>query len=577
MNGQTNNSELGELKKDTHRWLELLYKNKLDNYRYALDGTDKRLLLYVETNVERPEIHNLYELLSLKMFFERLDKYSWSAKRVKHFFRLYESLRFSGINGRRQYKLTPVQAFQFANIYGLTRDDGRRLIREVLIMVARKYAKTTAAAGMSVYDLLFGDFNAQAYVGANSYDQAKICFDEIRNIMNDIDPYQKHIRINRESISFKDKTRDSSASCLSANAKTKDGLNASLVIMDEYAQARDTKTKNGADLKNTLTSSMGARREPLTVTITTASEVIDGPFARELEGIKKVMRGELENDSLFASMFLPDEGDREDDPLTWHKVQPHIGITVNEDFYREEWKKAQLSPDNMMVFRTKLLNIMTVKQVQRWISADEIRNLKSASRAKEGSYTMVAFDLSVWDDFSCVAYETYDADANMFRFECEYYIPEESVEKHARRELYRKWNREGWLTFQPGNVVNYEAIAQDIIAKNGDKYIIGIGYDPYHSKEAVNLLSASGAANVMQPVKQTYGAFTSAVEALEMLVKQGKCSFDGNPITEWCFGNCVIDEDKIGNRKPIKMRQDAKIDGAVCCLMTTRLFMDFKR
>ncbi|MFR3549655.1 MAG: hypothetical protein ACLTTW_05205 [Coprobacter sp.] len=35
--------------------------------------------------------------------------------------------------------------------------------------------------------MLFGDANGQTYVAANSYNQAKICFDEIRNILKSLD------------------------------------------------------------------------------------------------------------------------------------------------------------------------------------------------------------------------------------------------------------------------------------------------------------------------------------------------------------------------------------------------------
>ena len=116
-----------------------------------------------------------------------LYKYEWKAKKVRHFFRFYETIRFSGLRGRTRYKLTHLQAYQFASIYGFARADGRRLIRTAYLFVPRKFSKTTSCAAMAVYDMLFGDNNAQAYVGANSYDQAKICFDEIRSIMFDID------------------------------------------------------------------------------------------------------------------------------------------------------------------------------------------------------------------------------------------------------------------------------------------------------------------------------------------------------------------------------------------------------
>lgn len=251
-------------------------------YRKALAGTDARLEAYALELTDNPDAHNLYELLGLRRFYSLFDRYEWRASRVRRFFDFYETLRFSGVNGRQRYKLTPVQAFEFASIFGMARHDGRRLTRLVYIFVPRKFSKTTGAAALAVFDLLFGDHNAQAYVGANSYEQARICFDEIRAIMRDLDPRARHFRVNREKITFRNGERQSLARCLTANARTQDGLSASLVILDEYAQARDTDSRSGAELKNVLTSSMGVRREPLTIIITTASDVVDGPFYREL-------------------------------------------------------------------------------------------------------------------------------------------------------------------------------------------------------------------------------------------------------------------------------------------------------
>lgn len=89
-----------------------------DRYRRALIETDKRIGDYVFGVIDHPDAHNLYEILGVRRFLQMLDKYDWKPKRVKHFFKFYEALRFSGIRGRTRYKLTPVQAYQFANIYG---------------------------------------------------------------------------------------------------------------------------------------------------------------------------------------------------------------------------------------------------------------------------------------------------------------------------------------------------------------------------------------------------------------------------------------------------------------------------
>ena len=162
-----------QLKADTAAELQANRDSYLTKYRYALSDTDKRLTEYVTAVIDNPEAHNLYELLKIKRFFQMLDRWDWRPKRVKKKIRLYESLKFSGTSGRRRYRLTPVQVFQMANIFGFARPDGRRLIRVVYIFVPRKFSKTTFAAFLAVDDMLFGDYNAEAYVGANSYDQAK--------------------------------------------------------------------------------------------------------------------------------------------------------------------------------------------------------------------------------------------------------------------------------------------------------------------------------------------------------------------------------------------------------------------
>lgn len=551
-------------------------------YHNALVDTDKRIGDYVFGVIDNPEAHNLYEILGVQRFLQMLDKYEWKAKKVRHFFRFYETIRFSGLRGRTRYKLTPVQAYQFANIYGFARADGRRLIRTAYLFVPRKFSKTTSCAAMAVYDMLFGDNNAQAYVGANSYDQAKICFDEIRSIMFDIDPREKHFKVNREKITFKDHGRDSLIQCLTANAKTKDGLFASLVIMDEYAQARNTAGRNGADLKNVLTTSMGPRREPLTIVITTASEVVDGPFAHELEGVMAVLRGEAESDTMFASIFMPDVDDAEDDPATWAKVQPHLGITVQSDYYENEWENAQLSAENMLAFRTKLLNVFTINDEKTWFSHEKAQELVgnfSIDNVQGRPDCAVAFDLSVHDDFSAVSYTVYLSTTKSFYTHTDYYFPEGALKGHPNEQLYRLWYEKGYLKLCKGKKIDTALITEDILRRSKLVNIVRIGYDAYKAQELTSILKSVGARNVLTPFSQTYGNFNLPVESFEMLAwsEPPKIMMNNNPINTFCLENCVIDSDNLENKKPIKLSQYRKIDGTITMLMTLGLLYTFER
>ena len=556
------------------RTLERLQEVNVEDY--ALDQTDVRLKDYVKSAISHPDDHNLYELLSILRFFRLLDAYIFKPTEVKKFIVFYENLKFSGLKGRVKYRLTPIQVFQFANILGFYRTPEKRLCRDALLFVPRKYSKTTSVASLAIYDLLFGDANAQAYVAANSYDQAQICFGEIKNILKSLDKRFKNFKINREQVFSKRRGRTSFARCLASNPDKLDGLNASTVILDEFSQA------DSAELKNVLTSSMGARVNPMTIVITTASDKLESPFVNMLNSYKAVLRGEVENDSIFAHIFEPDVNDAEDDPHTWAKVQPHLGITVQADYYENEYRKAQMTAEDMLTFRTKLLNLFVQDEAKVWFTSGEIEAMckddNDLETLKNRPDAMVAVDLSVCDDFSSVSYNIYLPEIKMFHIHNDYYFPRKMLISHPNRELYERWAADGYLRLCDGNVIDYRMIVNDINALNRESVrILNIGYDPYKSMEFVNMMGASGAKKVLQPIKQTYGTFTSPVESFEIAARTGRVTFNYNPINWYCFGNAVIDEDRLENRKPIKKSQNAKIDGAVTSVMPFYLYNNFRK
>ena len=541
---------------------------------YRLVEVDERLECYVEEVAGNPDGHNLYEQLAVMRFLRMADKYGINATEVHRFFTLYENLYFPGKAGLQRYRLTPVQAFQFASIYGFW-NNGHRVVREAVLFVPRKFSKTTSSASLAIDDLLFGDANAESYTGANSNDQAKKCFDVIRGCMRKLDPKGRRYTINEQTIKSKRKDRNAFAQCLTANARTKDGLNASTVIMDEFSQARDN------SLLTVLTTSMGVRENPLTVIITTASDVFEGPFYEMLQGYKSVLLGEFEDDSLFAHIFEPDLDDPEDSEATWLKVQPHMGVTVSLDFYRQEYKNAVRNGSAaMLAFRTKLLNVYSENQQRSWISSTLARSIARPmplDAIKGRPDAMVAIDLSESDDFSAVTVGIYDYDRKNFNFHTAYFFPEGALPGHPNERMYRVWAAKGYLTLTAGDVIDYRAIVDYVLYLNKVVRILGIGYDPWKSLEVINMLAASGADNVLAGVRQTYGNFTAPVESFEHGAKTGHIFINDNPINYYCFGNAVLDSDKLENCKPIKRTQTQKIDGVITKLMCLRLFIDYTR
>lgn len=551
---------------------DLLARTRIERYR--LTDVDSRLDAYVREVAGNPDGHNLYEQLAVARFFRMCDKYGINATEVWQFADFYESLYFPGKAGQQRYELTPVQYFQFASIFAFWVGD-KRVVREVVLYVPRKFSKTTSTASLAIYDLLYGDANAESYTGANSSDQAKKCFDVIRNCVRKLDPKERRYAINEQTVKSKRKDRTAFAQCLTANARTKDGLNASTVIMDEFSQARSS------ELLTVLTTSMGVRDNPLTAIITTASDVFDGPFYEMLQGYKSVLLGEYEDDSVFAHIFEPDLDDAEDDESTWLKVHPHLGITVSLEFYRQEYKNAvRNGSEAMLAFRTKLLNLYAENEQRSWISSTLARHISkpmAIDGIKGRPDAMVAIDLSESDDFSALTMGTYDAAQKNFYFHTAYFFPAGALPGHPNEKLYRTWAERGFLILTDGDVIDYRRIVEYVLWLNQFVRILGIGYDPWKSQEVINMLAASGAGNVIKGIRQTYGTFTAPVESFEHGAKTGHIFINDNPINAYCFGNAVLDSDRLENCKPVKRKQTQKIDGVITTLMCMRLFIDYER
>lgn len=550
------------------------YLLKLDEDTEYLDSIDSRLTTYITNVLKTPDSHGKFEILGVFRFLSFVDKYDFAVSKFKKFVRFYELLQFPSENGQMSFKLTPVQVFQFAAILGFVKSNGYRLCRDALLYVPRKFSKTTSVAALAIWDLLFGPADAQAYVASNSFNQANICFRIISNTLKPLDPKMQSFRRNRDQIYSKLPGKTSFIQCLSSSPDRLDGLNASTIICDEYAAATD------AALKNVLTSSQGVRKEPLIVTITTAATNLDGPFITiDLPNYKKILEGVIEDDTVFPSIFEPDDGDDFGDPRTWRKVQPHMGVTVTEEFYETSWAKACRSAKDMTEFRTKLLNVNTLPIDKEWVSRKIVEHSLVDLQLKDITtrpICMVGVDLSVKDDLSAVTYGLYDSLSKQFTFYTDFYVPKETLYSHPNSEMYIRWAEQGLIHICGNEVIDYEQIGKDIIANSKYVNILSIGYDAYRNRELINYLKASG-IKCLRAWKQTYANFTSPVEAFEQAIYEGRIHIASNPIITWMLDNVAIDEDNLKNKKPIKKTANKKVDGVITILMSLGQFMEWKR
>ena len=292
---------------------------------------DNRLADYLIDLHLKPEDHNVWEILGGVRFVRIFRTYPFNADKVKKIIRLYEGewqdgrhvsggLLFSGLRGRSHYRLTPIQVFMLAGVYGphhwvnteakvgsrdMTKteracDDGyiydiRRLTTEAVFFIPRKFGKTTLGAFFQFIGFFFEDYNYEGYCCANSSNQAKILYNMAYDLIHQMDPEELRIRFTASEINWKKgQPRAAKIVALSAGGKTKDGLFAQYCSSDEYGSAGYVKDHSDmASLINVVEGSMGPRREPLTIHTTTAGNVSIGPFQIKLDSLKSLLMEEI--------------------------------------------------------------------------------------------------------------------------------------------------------------------------------------------------------------------------------------------------------------------------------------------
>ena len=604
----------------------------LSQQRGQLKDIDGRLLTYYD-GLTDGTMHNLYEVLGGIKFLRVLRTYPFSHKRVRHAIQLYEGrwngdkyiegsggLQFSGLKGFTHYQLQPFQVFALAGLLGPMRDvdgDMRRLCTELVLYLTRKSGKTLMSAFIQFYGFFFMDSNFEGYCCANSADQAKLLYKTAQTLIRQMDPGERRIRFTASQTNWKPgQPRQASITALSAGGKTKDGLFAQLCCADEFGSADFTNGKSDMlDLVSVVQSSMGPRREPLTVITTTAGYATNGPFHRQLELMEQSLEEELTlaqdtteprpDDFRHALLLQPDPWEQQDenallnDERIWRKSNPMIGISVQPSFYEQEAYKARQNTDNRKEFITKLVNVYQTGRITKWIKSERIRPLQIERSIEDCKYgdgwnVFVGMDFSQGDDlfaitYLAVDYRPSDTMAGRFFADCDLWVLESTMNDSPNRQLYEIWQQQGWLHVCPGEVFDSTyAINRIAEVVQAGVNIMYFGFDPAQNAQPINQLKAwlqtlfqqRGEASMKQlaetiqhmvvPVSQTAMTQNPRIGELEHMIleKEAWLNFSANPMWPWMFGNCAAELNTSDLRRITKggPQPTHKIDGVAALI-----------
>lgn len=483
-----------------------------------------------------------------------------AAQRVRTFFKKF--IRHStGKWAGKPFELLDWQWEQIvAPLFGWLKPDGNRRFDQAFVTVAKKVGKSTLASAIILYLLVAdGELGAQVYCAANDSKQANIVYRECVNMVEASPLLKERLGIYRSTGRITYERKGSFFSRMSADAYSKEGINAHAVIYDELHVATNR------IMWDTLRYSMVAREQPILMVITTAGVDTQGICYEQYQYAKKILSGEILDTSFLAVVYESEPDDDIDDPETWRKANPSLGVTIDEAKFKSQLEEAKTSPRKMTSFLRYRLN-RWVETADRWIDPakwDECRG----ELPENSSLLPCWLGLDLADNSDINALVAVWKGENQLFVRPVFWCPEDTVRERTLEGVhpYHEWVRDGFLRTTEGAVTDYDEIKQALIDLVENNALQQVAYDPWQALKLVNELSAEGIPCVKVP--QTISHLSEPSKELEKLVLGGGIVHDGNPVMRWMIANASITQDTNENIRPNKKKSGEKIDG-VAALVT---------
>jgi phage terminase large subunit-like protein len=446
-------------------------------------------------------------------------------------------------------------------LFGWLRPDGTRRYREAFIYVPRKNGKTSMIGAIADYVLFCdGEPGAECYCCAADKEQASLAYQQSAGMIRNEQELSSRCKEYTATKRIVVPATNSFLTVVSPDANSKHGYNAHLVVLDEvHALGRNN------DLIEVLETSMGSRRQPLMIMITTADFKRPSVCNERLEYARKVRDGIIEDEAFLPVIY--ETADAEADWASeevWRACNPNYGISLKPEYLHAKAQKAREQPSLENAFKRLHLNMQT-EQDQRWLQMATWDACAEYAGDLTGEMCHAGLDLATTTDiaaFVAIFPECGNAVLPMF------WLPDGCVRKAAGENLtqYRQWIGDGLIRTTPGDVVDYEQIRADIVEFSRQYRLVDVGFDPWNATNiATNLHERDGIR--MFEFRQGAVSMNEPCRELERLVVAGELAHNAHPILRWMASNVAIKTSPDGLIRPDKQKSAQKIDGIVALVM----------
>lgn len=491
-------------------------------------------------------------------------------------------------------KLELWQKADLSVMYGVVDENGKRIFREVLWVMARKNGKSLLASAVAKYEWQHGGYGSRVYCIAPKLDQTAIIYDSIWNQTLLSPEYQEYKQRVRDGIKFHErKTVDDSelpkhrqtdlyiaatnsvVKKIAFSERKSDGFNPSLTICDEIAAWVGDR---GIKQYEVMKSAMGAREmgdnPPFLLSCTTSGYVNEGIYDILIKRATRFLLGDSKEKRFLPFLYMSDDVDRWDTYEELAKSNPNLGVSVSWEYLKEEIAIAEGSLSKKAEFITKY-NCLKQNSSLAWLPSQVVEKASGEALNIEDfqdSYCVAGIDLSQTRDLTA-AVVVIEKGGELYVF-ARFYLPRERIDEAIARDgvPYNIYIQRGLLIPSGDNIVDYHDCYNWLteLVEKYQIYPLKVGYDRYSAAYLVQDLDRYGfhVDDVFQG-ENLYGV----IQETQGLLEDGKIHIGDNDLLKMHLLNGALKmSTERGRGKLVKISPGAHIDGAAALLdaMTVR-------
>lgn len=456
--------------------------------------------------------------------------------------------------------LAPFQWFFIINAlcWKWKSDNQKRRYEQSVLLIARKSGKTFLVALLFILLLLLEPEYSEFYSVAPDRELSSIVKKEMEQHIEKSPLISKHFKIVRGEIRCL--LTKSKFVPLATSENRMDGRKANVFVADEVGALRN---RYPIDAMKSSQMNMINRTGIL---ISTAYESLNNPMTEEVDYATKVIHGTIEDETLFAMIFRPDDNSKWTDDDELLKANPlAIDINDNLEYLKKQRKMAIDMPAAQKNFKTKHMNIFVDgDDSEVYISTDDLReNRLDDPYDWQDKEVYIGVDMAQTNDNTAISMVHYNSFEDRMYLKTWAFIPKLNKDTKSKVEKidYDVMIQNGYAFACGDRIISYKFV-EDFVLELEKVYgvkIKGIGYDKWNAISSVNRWKDEGNYDTVE-VPQTTAMLHAPTKLFKEYILEKKIGYDKNQLFEMNVSNAREAFDDNMRSKVSKRKSNGKID-----------------